>query len=288
VVEGFQYEISRPAAGHSPGHHKSPHAGGGLEFRGHTPLLGAPDARRIDLLASLKDPFEQWMVRTYRQRSSIALYVLSDLSASMGARSVPRKLDSVADFIESAAYSAYRTGDAFGFIGADECLREDFFLPATRTPAAGAALSAKVRAFAPQGTSARGLLQAVSWLPPRRCLVFLVSDFHLPLPLLRSTLDSLARHQVIPVMLWDRVEFSPPARYGISVLRDAETGRQRTLLLRPALRRSLAIAFRQRYESLSEIFAHRGMRPLLLTEGFRAEQVTRYFADTRPVALPLE
>jgi uncharacterized protein (DUF58 family) len=286
MTKGFQYEITWPPPGHHPGHHKSSYAGGGLEFRGHAPFASAPDARRIDLRASLKDPLGQWIVRTYRQRSAIALYIVADLTGSMGVSGAYRKLEVLADFTDSAAYSAYRTGDAFGFLGADEHPRKDFFLPATRSVGASLALSAKLRAFEPTGSSAQGLLRAASWLPSRRCLVFLVSDFHFPLLLLKATLDAFGRHEVIPVVLWEHVDFAPARRFGIAVLRDAESGHRRTLLLRPALQRKLASAFHQRYESLRQLFAKRGMRPLLMTGRFHAEQLTRYFAGAPPVPLP--
>jgi uncharacterized protein (DUF58 family) len=247
--------------------------------------MSAPDARRIDLRASLKDPFGQWIVRTFRQRSSIDLHVIADVSASMGVTGTRRKLDVVGDLTAAAAYSAYRTGDAFGFIGADQRLREDLYLPPTRAPGAGAALSAKLRRLEPFGRSAAALPRTATLLPRRRCLVFLASDFHLPHSLLAAALDALAAHQVVPVVLWDPDEFAPAARFGIGTVRDPESGTQRTLLVRPALRRKLATAFRERAHFLERLFAHRGTRPLFLTGSFRAEEVTQYFLGATP-ALP--
>lgn len=288
MVEAFHYEINWPARSGYPGHHRSALAGAGFEFKGYIPLLAAPEARRIDLLASLKDPFERWIARTYWQRSAIALYVLADLSASMAAGGSGGKLPALAEFVASAAESAYRTGDAFGFVGADESPRNTFFLPATRVRGAGVSLSARLRAFTPTGASAEGLVRACEWLPHRPSLVFWVSDFHFPLRLLKSVLTLLARHAVVPVVLWDSVEFRPTSGLGIAVLRDAETGRRRMLLLTPKFKRALAAAYRRRYESLQATFAQFGARPLLLTHGFDAKEVTRYFAGARPLALPEE
>jgi uncharacterized protein (DUF58 family) len=288
VIEGFQYEIGWPAPGRYPGHHRSGSAGAGYEFRGHAPLTSASDARRIDLRASLKDPFGQWIVRTFRQRSAIDLHIVADLSASMGVAGTHRKLDVLADLTAAAAYSAYRTGDAFGFIGADEKLHEELYVPPTRAPGAGIALRAKLRNLEPTGRSAQALARVAALLPRRRCIVFLVSDFHLPQALLEATLDGLASHQVVPVILRDPVEMTPPAGFGLITLRDPETGRERKLLLRPALRRKLTIAYRERAELLSRLFARRGTRPLHVIGPFRAEQVTRYFLGARPEAQPVE
>ena len=46
-----------------PAHHRSTRGDSGFEFRGHAPLLDAPDPRRLDLHASLRDPFGDWIVR---------------------------------------------------------------------------------------------------------------------------------------------------------------------------------------------------------------------------------
>lgn len=280
MIDAFQYEIGWLAAGQYPGHHRSATAGSGFELRGHAPLSSGSDVRRIDLRASLKNPFGEWIVRTFQQRSAIALYVVADLSASMG--SAPRKLDVLADLTATASYSAYRTGDAFGFIGADEELRKDLYLPATRAPGAGAALSARLRDLELTGRSAEALRRVAALLPRRRCLVFLVSDFHLPQELLTAVLDGLAHHQLVPVVLWDPLEFVPAERFGLVGVRDPETGARRTLLLRPALRRKLSAAFRERSDSLRRELARRGTRPLLVTGPLRAEEVTRYFLGAAP------
>jgi hypothetical protein len=285
VIEAFQYEIGWPARGQYPGHHRSLAAGPGLEFRGHAPLMSAPDTRRIDLRASLRDPFGQWIVRTFRQRSSIELYVIADLSASIGVTGTQRKLDVVADLTAAVAYSAYRTGDAFGFIGVDDQLHGELHVPAVRTPGVGTVLSEKLRRLKLVGRSAAALPRAAALLPRRRCLVFLASDFYLPHSLLEAALDGLAPHQVVPVVLWDPVEFRPSARFGIGAVRDPESGGRRTLLVRPALRRKLAAAFRERALSLERLFARRGTRPLFITGPFRSREVTHYFLGAAP-ALP--
>ena len=277
MVAVFHYDIDWRTGGQHPGRHRSWHTGAGLDFRGHAPLLGAEDARRIDLLASFKDPFGRWLVRTYRQRSAISLYVLADLSASMRGLHRTAKWDALADLTESAAESAFRSGDAFGFIGADERPQPEFWLPATRMRGAGTAMAAKLRRFIAGGHSAAGLLPALARLPARRALVLLVSDFHFPLPQVDALVRGLSGHAVVPVILWDRAEFSPRPSWRIHHVRDSESGAARVLLSRRALRRKFASAYRERFELLRELFSRQNMPPLLLTDGFRAELVTRHF-----------
>ena len=65
-----------------------------------------------------------------------------------------------------------------------------------------------LRAWRPLGRSARALHDAHRHLPRQRALVFLVSDFHLPLADVAQVLASLAAHDVVPVVLWQPAEFA--------------------------------------------------------------------------------
>ncbi len=277
-VEEFHYRLPWRARGAHPGHHRGTRAGGGVEFRGHAPLLAAPDPRRVDLRASLRDPFGQLLVRRYTQRSASPVYAVADLSASMGFRGRSRKLDVLAEFTASLGYSAYRTGDPFAFIGCDTAIHPDFVLPLSRAKAAGPALGARLREFTPTGQHARGLLQAPTLLARQRGLVFLLSDFHFPLALLEAVLAAMAHHAVVPVVLWDSVEIEPAA-FGIASVCDPETGRRRTLLLREATRASIRRAFARRRHQLVDCFLRNGLEPLFMADRFTATGVTRYFYE---------
>jgi uncharacterized protein (DUF58 family) len=279
MLREFHYRIRWRSRSPYPGYHPSTQAGAGFELRGHAPLQSYPDPRRLDLHASLRDPFEQWLVRTYRQRSSIPVYLLADLSASMGFLGQRRKLDVVADLAASLGYSAFRTGDPFGFVGCDTQVRREWLLAPTRVRGAGPGLAQRLRAFEPQGRGCAGLLEAPSWLGRQRSLVFLASDFHFSLQLLERLLATLSRHEVVPVVVWDRAELEHTARFGIAVLQDSESGARRVLLLRPALRRRIAQAFEQRRKALTKVFLAHGSPPLFLLDGFQAERFTEYFLD---------
>lgn len=263
-----------------PGHHRSAQSGGGLEFRGNVPLLSAPDPRRLDIRASLSDPFDQWYVRSYRQRSQVPIYVVADLSASLGFSGVQRKLDILTDAVECVAYSVHRTGDRFAFVGCDETPREDFYLAPTHSLGAGLDLVRRLRDFNPVGKSARGLTEVERYLTRQRSLVFLISDFHFDDSLLVETLESLAAHAVCPIVLWDRAEFERMPRAGIVLAQDSETGRRKTLVLRRSLRERLVNAFFSRRKHLTALFAKHGARPLFIEDKFDPERVTEYFYHT--------
>lgn len=267
--------MRQPAAGHVPGAHRSRRGDVGLEFRGHVPLADASDLRRIDFHASLRDPFGHWQVKVFSERKAVSVIVVADLSASMSFVGVRRKLDVLADFTESAARSAWRNGDAFGFIGADGALLRDWIVPATRRRGQGEWLARRIRVLEPQGP-ADGLLEASRVLPSKRSLVFLVSDFHMPLRQIDRLLGGMASHEVVPVLLWDREEFDPP-RNGLMQLADPEAGGQRLVWMRPWLRQRWAEARERRRDALQQLFARHRLDPLLLDDGFRADRVSAHF-----------
>ncbi len=273
-VQEFHYQVYWRARGLRPGHHPSTQAGGGYEFRGYASLLRAPDPRRFDILASLRDPFEQIVMRVHTQRSTVPVCAVADLSASMGFRAC--KLNMLADFVQSLGYSAYRTGDPFAFVGCDSAVRTEFLQPPTRAKAAGRVIASRLRAFKPNGRHSRGLRDASKFLGRARALVFVVSDFHLPLELLNDVLDSLSHHAIVPLVIWDSAEHEPPA-VGLTRLRDMETGQERTLWLRPAVRMRIREAFRRRHDKLVECFGTHGIRPLFMADRFDADAVTRHF-----------
>jgi len=279
-MKEFIYRVERPAVGHFPGHHRSRRGDSGQEFRAHVPLHDAPDARRLDLHASLRNPLgEQWLVRVASERKAVPVYAVADLSASMSYEGRFRKLDVLADFVEALAWSAWRTGDAFGFVGCDEVVRRDLLLPLVRAQGAGGGLARRLRALEPRGCDALGLKDAHRLLRRERSLVFLLSDFHLPSEDIERVLGSLARHEVVPVVLWDRAEFDPPvAGTGwLAPVIDAETGRRRLLWLRASVRERWRRGLEARRDALEALFRRQRLRPLFLMDGFDADAVTTHF-----------
>jgi len=277
MIPELHYRIGGTARGHFPGHHRGRHGDSGQEFRGHVPLLSAPDARRIDVHASLRNPYGDWLVRVHSQRTAIPVAVVADLSASMGFVSARRKQDVLADFVASLAWSAWRTGDRFGFVGCDEQVRTDLLLPPTRQRGAGIELAQRLRGLVLRGSSARGLHDAHRHLPRQRALVFLVSDFHLPDRDIDAVLASLASHEVVPVVLWQAQEFALSARRGLAEVVEPESGARRWLWWRPALQARWQAAHEARRSALLQLFRARRLAPLVIEGGFDADAVTRHF-----------
>jgi hypothetical protein len=276
-IRELHYRIAGAATGLFPGAHRSRSGDGGFEFRGHAALHDAPDVRRLDLHASLRDPFESWIVRLSSERRSIPVALVADLSASMGFEGAQRKLDVLADFTECLAWSAARSGDSFGFVGCDERVQPEFTLPQTRRRGAGLALARALRSQRLRGRSAQALHDAHRHLPARRALVFVVSDFHLPLPDVARVLASLAAHNVVPVVLWQAVEFALSAPHGLAQVREPESGERRWLWWRPALRERWLAEHAARRAALRQVFRAQRLAPLWIEQAFDADVVTRHF-----------
>ena len=139
-------------------------------------------------------------------------------------------------------------------------------------------LAVRLGTFTPRGRGSEGLLEALPMIGDRRSLVFLASDFHFPLALLDALLATLARHQVVPVVLADSGESEPAPGFGLVRVADAETGEERTLVMRPALRRRLRAEAERRRQALSRCFAAHDVDPIELADRFDADRVNDYFS----------
>ncbi len=275
-VTEFHYRIGTRVHGVRPGHHRGRVPGDGLDFHRHAGLLEAPDPRRFDVFASMRDPFGSLRMRVFRQRSVVPVYALVDVSASMGLPDDARKLDVAADFVEALAFSASRTGDAYAVTGFDSALPEALARTPTYGPGAGTGMSKALRSWLPTGRGCHGLLAAAAGLVPRRALVFVLSDYCFPVSLLEQALAALARHDVVPVRICSSADNRLPS-FGLFRLRDSEDGRERSLLMRPSLRRAILSARAEREACLGQVFRAHGLRELSLCDVFDAHRVTEYF-----------
>jgi hypothetical protein len=183
-----------------PGAHASKVVGNGLLFKHHQPLIAAPDPRHIDLRASLLNPFAEYQVKSFQQQSRLDVFLLADLSASMGFHGNYNKLQAVIDCLLSVAKSAHATGDRFGFVGCGQVLNQQLLIsPANLQQGRVIDIAQRIKATVFTG-KANSLLQAADYLPNSSALVFLLSDFYMPIKIIQQQMQRLNKHTVVPLV----------------------------------------------------------------------------------------
>lgn len=276
-IKEFSYHIGWRNRGRHPGRHASTQRGMGMEFIGHTTLVAYPDPRRIDLRQTIRDPMEQVYVRLFNQKSATPVFAICDMSGSMNFGAKTRKIRRAADIVESIARSASRNADPFGFVGFDEIVREDWISTASFKSQRAIELMERLKEHHPQMVSGNGVADVWRYLPRERSLVFMVSDFHMPLKQLEEALANLLKHHIVPVVLWDADEYTALPEFGITAVTDPESGVKRTLFLRKEYRDRIIAAFEARREAIYKLFMQFDMPPFFVEGEFDADALTEYF-----------
>ena len=306
----FHYRLPMRAAGARPGSHQGSSFGSGQQFAMHGRLFDYPDPRRLDLRASLRAARDEWLVRVHLQRVAVPVFAIVDVSASMRFGAPRSKLQVAADFVEALGHSAFRIGDRFGMLAFDSVERDDLFMPARTGRGTGALLASMLRECAgqmagdagdraagaggdPQGArvgdgatarqtgpvSVEALRRCAIRVAGRQALVFIVSDFHWPLTHLSPVLDMLVHACVVPMVVWDAAEITPPQHASLLAVNDAESGEERRVWLSRRVRARWREGVAHRRAELAEVFGARGMLPFYVEGGFDPEAMSRYFLE---------
>jgi len=287
ITEGiseFVYKLPGASAHGKPGAHNSHTRGPGMTFVSHTRLFDQPDPRRIDLRASISSVPKEWLVRTYKQRSSTSITVIVDVSRSMhftGAGAT--KLSVVADFVEALGYSAYRYGDRVGLQAFDQSIRTELFVPHRTGRGSGAQMAEMLRTQDPTAAvpgSIHGLQQCVSTHNPSKTgLVFIASDFHWPLETLDSLLTGFVGSLVIPLVVWDSAETNPPNEAGLLNVQDMSNNQLGSLWLTSDTRKKWLDNVEGRRDKIRSVFSKRDFLPFFVEGSFQAEALSKYFIE---------
>ena len=275
----IHYRIPWKPGGHIPGGKRGTSAGAGDQLRALVMLRDHPDPRRLDLRASLRDPFGRLWVRDFYLNTAIKVIVLIDISASMAYAGLTERMQVVRDITEQLAISAYRSGDAFGVFCANRDVLKSGVLPPGVNRSSWLWVRRRLDAQLPAGDGVDGLLRVAPQLPQRRSLVFVVSDFRWPEGKLEKLLRTLAHHDVVPVLLQDPAEMTALPRRGFAALRDMETGRMRFVWMRPALRRKIQSARADHVRSIERASRRFGYRPLIVNGQFDPGRMNQYFLE---------
>lgn len=275
----IQYRIQWKPSGNQPGTVRGISAGIGDQLRSLVLLRDHPDPRRLDLRASLRDPFERLYVRDFYLNTALKLIVLLDSSASMGYVGQVNRMHVAKEIGAQLALSAYQSGDAFGLFTANHSLNKQVSLPPKLNRSAWMWVNKHLELLSPVGSSVDGLLKLTQQLPKKRSLVFIVSDFRWSEGKLKQMLKSLTHHDVIPVVLQDPAEHSSMPSSGIATLRDVETGQARFVWLRKGLLTQVVEARQRHIDSIQSICRLYGYRPFVVNGHFESVKLTKYFME---------
>ena len=271
------YRLGWKPSGYQAGLVSGVNAGLGDTLRAVVPWMEYPDPRRLDVRATLRDPFEKLWVRDFKRNTAIQVMALVDGSASMGYQGVVARPQVVGDLLFTLARSAYAAGDAFGCSVAAAQLQATLCLPPRISRSAPLWIQRQWPQFQPAGDRVDGLFEAAARLSKRKSLVFLISDFHWPPTVLNALLKRLSHHDVVPVLLEDPAERQPQTGSGFANLQDMESGRQRFVWVNQAMRNTLQQRAAAHVQSVAALCQRHGRRLFLLNGAFSAPSLTQYF-----------
>ena len=275
----IHYHVRWRPSGHQPGASRGIVAGIGDQLRSVVLLRDHPDPRRLDLRASLRDPFSNIWVRDFNLNSALKVILLVDTSASMGYVGKVNRMQVAQEIASQLALSAYRSGDAFGLFAGGETINKQCILPPKANRGAWLWVNHHFAKIKPHGKNADGLLSAVPYFPQRRCLVFVVSDFRWPAGKLKLLLKKLSHHDVVPMMLQDPTEIDELPKSGIAILRDVETGSGQFVWMRPSLQKRMQDLRVQHVSNVEDACRMYGGKPFVVRGEFNTALLTKYFME---------
>ena len=278
-TETFDYHINWKTRGYHPGQHKSDQRGMGIEFAGHSNLLDYPDPRRIDIRQTIRDPLEQIYVRIFNQRSATPVIIVSDLSASMSFGIEKSKLSFASEISTVIANSVTNRSDAIGFIGFNDQTETSWWAPLSYRPHRTNLLIDRLKNYRPKNSGHQGIKRVFQVLPNDRTLVFLISDFHMPIDDIEESLSKLTKHTIVPIVIWSKAEYQDLPNFGIVNLNDPESGENTTLFLRKKLKTKIIDKFEQRKVELENIFLKYDSPPFFVEDKFNPLDMTQYFNE---------
>ena len=165
VVEGFL-----------AGLHRSPYHGFSLDFAEYREYSPGDDIRRVDWLVYGRT--DRFYVKKYEGDTNTQLYILLDVSKSMGFSSVDlTKLDYARYLAASLAYLALRQKDATGMVSFDSDVI-DHTPPRSRRGHFLTLLSQLHHLQLGTTTDISGAMEKLAHLIRKRAMVVLISDFY--------------------------------------------------------------------------------------------------------------
>lgn len=273
----FTYQVPWKSSSLHYGGHQGTQRGLGFDFKGNVSLMDYPDARRMDLRQTLRDPYEQVQVRIFNQDNTTPVFAVCDLSSSMQFKGDMRKLDLAKEIAASIAYSAFETGDVFSFIAYHHAVVEELTLSLSHHVHQSFEVIEQLTDYKKMRVGAEGILDVPEYLSQHKGLVFWISDFHMPMALIEQAMNAMSAHQVIPVVLWDAHEYKKLPKFGFGNMIDPETGGTQTIFFRESVIAQFEQAFAARKVALEAVFAQYDCQAIYMREQYDPDIFSQYF-----------
>ncbi len=273
----FYYQAPWKSSSIHFGEHRGTQRGLGDEFKGNMSLIDYPDARRMDLRQTLRDPYEQVQVKLFNQDNITPIFAVCDVSSSMQFKGQRRKLDLAKEIAASIAYSAFETSDVFSVIAYHQQVIETLTLSLSHHVHQAFEVIDQLGQYQEMRVGAEGILEVPQYLSQHRGLVFWISDFHMPLSLIEQAFNAMSAHQVIPVVLWDEYEYTKLPKFGFGNMIDPETGMNRTIFFRQSVREQFEEAFAARKQALEILFTRFDSQAIYIHDQYDPDVMSRYF-----------
>ena len=278
-VKPFHYTIPWKSSSVHYGDHKGTQRGLGDDYRGNVSLIDYPDAKRMDVRASMRDPYENIQVKTFKQDNTTPIYAVCDASSSMQFKGKKSKLAIATEIASSVAYSAYEMSDIFSFVAYHDHVIEELTLPLSHQVFNSLEVISELQQYSTKLTGSEGITDLPFYLGTKRSLVFWISDFHMPIATIEKTLNAMSAHQVVPVVLWDEQEYQKLPKFGFGNLIDPETSLSSRFFFRQSLREQFIEAFEKRREALNALFLKFDYPALFVNGEYKPESFTDYFEE---------
>lgn len=230
-LESLALSSRRAARGLLRGDQRTKKRGSGVEFADHRPYAEGDDIRFLDLSAYQR--FGKLLLRVFEEEEDQSVYVLIDVSASMGG-GAGKKLQQAQRLAAALGYVALTSLDRVTLVALSD--RVVSRMPTVRGKQHLLTLLRFLAALRAEGSTDLGrALTAFTAQHRRRGLCILISDLHDPRGFEQSiNVLRYRRFEVGVVQLVDRADARVPQRGDLRLV-DVETGRERLVTVTDAV-----------------------------------------------------
>jgi uncharacterized protein (DUF58 family) len=252
------------------GQYLSVFKGRGMEFAEVREYSAGDDVRAIDWNVTARTGRPH--VRVYAEERELTVVIACDLSKSLSFGSSARLKNEVAAELSAVlAFSAMQNNDKVGLLLFTD--KVETYVAPRKGRKHVLKVIRDVLAYEPKGSGTRldSVLETVTRLLKRRCIVFLISDFRLQNPEEESpaferalSLGSL-KHDLIPVLISDPRESKLPQTGALIELTNAESGENVLFDASSTAVLAHAESEQKRLDALNRLFRVYGIDPIRIS-----------------------